>query len=169
MSSFSHFCSKNNKKVFENTLAITVNKTVNEFVINKVIELTIFWTTGPWCLNILGKYCTTSDYCWSLLSTECLKQSVYSLSRIVADGIVFIIFYCCFSEKIKLGSESSWPRWLNVCHTGDQEVAGSILTRSRNILLWRLIMEYFLWSFSSFCWFKKNNSVSVKRRCRSTG
>ena len=32
--------------------------------------------------------------------------------------------------------------------TGDQEVAGSILTGSSNILSWRLIMEYFLWSFS---------------------
>ena len=34
--------------------------------------------------------------------------------------------------------------------TGDQEVAGSIPARSGNMLSWRLIMKYFLWSFSLF-------------------
>ena len=33
---------------------------------------------------------------------------------------------------------------------GDQEVAGSILAGSGNILSWRLIMKYFLRSFSPF-------------------
>ena len=41
--------------------------------------------------------------------------------------------------------------------TGDQEVAGSILAGSRNILPWRLIMKYFLWSFSPFRYFKKDS------------
>ena len=36
------FCSKNNN-VFENTLATTVN----EFVINELVKLTMLWTTGP--------------------------------------------------------------------------------------------------------------------------
>ena len=35
--------------------------------------------------------------------------------------------------------------------TGDQEVAGLILARSWNVLSWRVIMKYFLWSFSPFC------------------
>ena len=35
--------------------------------------------------------------------------------------------------------------------TVDKEVAGLIPTWSSNILLWRLIMKYFLWSFSLFC------------------
>ena len=34
--------------------------------------------------------------------------------------------------------------------TGDQEVMGVIPGGSGNILLWRLIMKYFLWSFSPF-------------------
>ena len=34
--------------------------------------------------------------------------------------------------------------------TGDQEVAGSIPAKVGNILSWRLIMKYFLQSFSSF-------------------
>ena len=35
--------------------------------------------------------------------------------------------------------------------TGDQKVADSIPMRSGNILYWRLIMKYFLQSFSPFC------------------
>ena len=34
--------------------------------------------------------------------------------------------------------------------TGDQEVAGSTPAEVGNILSWRLIMKYFLWSFSPF-------------------
>ena len=45
-----------------------------------------------------------------------------------------------------------WPRWLSwMCRpTGDQEVAGSTPAEVGNILLWRLIMKYFLWSVSPF-------------------
>ena len=39
---FFFFCSKT-INVFENTLATTVN----EFVINELIKLTMLWTTGP--------------------------------------------------------------------------------------------------------------------------
>ena len=35
--------------------------------------------------------------------------------------------------------------------TGDREVAGSMPIGPSNILSWRLIMEYFLRSFSPFC------------------
>ena len=39
---------------------------------------------------------------------------------------------------------------LDACPTGDQEVTGSIPTEVGNILSWRLIMKYFLRSFSPF-------------------
>ena len=39
---------------------------------------------------------------------------------------------------------------LDVRLTGDQEVAGSTPAGSGNILSWRLIMKYLLWSFSLF-------------------
>ena len=44
------------------------------------------------------------------------------------------------------------PRWLSWMRrpTGDQEVAGSTPAEVGNILSWRLIMKYFLWSFSPF-------------------
>ena len=35
--------------------------------------------------------------------------------------------------------------------TGDQEVAGSTPAEVGNILSWRLIMKYFLRSYSPFC------------------
>ena len=51
------------------------------------------------------------------------------------------------------------PRWLSWMRhpTGDQEVAGSTPTVVGNILSWRLIMKYFLRSFSPFRWFKKGS------------
>ena len=44
------------------------------------------------------------------------------------------------------------PRWLSWMRrpTGDQEVAGSTPAEVGNILSWRLIMKYFLRSFSPF-------------------
>ena len=46
---------------------------------------------------------------------------------------------------------------LDVHPTGDQEVAGFGPRQVSNILLWRLIMKYFLWSLSPFCWSKKGS------------
>ena len=44
------------------------------------------------------------------------------------------------------------PWWLSWMRrpTGDQEVPGSTPAEVGNILSWRLIMKYFLWSFSPF-------------------
>ena len=46
----------------------------------------------------------------------------------------------------------SWPRWLSWMRrrTGDQEVAGLTAAEVSNILSWRLIVKYFLRSFSPF-------------------
>ena len=59
------------------------------------------------------------------------------------------------------------PRWLNwMCRpTGDQEVAGSTPAEVGNILSWRLIMKYFLRSFSSFRWFKKGSCQFLAKEC----
>ena len=58
----------------------------------------------------------------------------------------------------------SRPRWLSWmrCPTGDQEVAGSTPAEVGNILSWRLIMKYFLRSFSPFRWFKKGSCLGRK-------
>ena len=49
-------------------------------------------------------------------------------------------------------SAASRPRWLSWMHspTGDQEVAGSTPAEVSNILSLRLIVKYFLRSFSPF-------------------
>ena len=49
--------------------------------------------------------------------------------------------------------------------TGDQEVAGSTPADVGNILSWRLIMKYFLRSFSPFRWFKKGSSQFLAKEC----
>ena len=62
---------------------------------------------------------------------------------------------------------SLWPRWLSWMRspTGDQKVAGSTPAEVGNILSWRLIMKYFLRSFSPFCWFKKASCQFLAKEC----
>ena len=59
------------------------------------------------------------------------------------------------------------PRWLSWMRrpTGDQEVAGSTPAEVSNILLWRLIMKYFLLSFSPLHWFKKGSCRFLAKEC----
>ena len=59
------------------------------------------------------------------------------------------------------------PWWLSWMRrpTGDQEVAGSTLAEVGNILSWRLIMKYFLRSFSPFRWFKKGSCQFLAKEC----
>ena len=54
--------------------------------------------------------------------------------------------------KRSLSTKKGRPRWLSWMRrpTGDQEVAGSTPAEVGNILSWRLIMKYFLRSFSPF-------------------
>ena len=49
--------------------------------------------------------------------------------------------------------------------TGDQEVVGSTPAEIGNILSWRLIMKYFLRSFSPFRWFKKGSCQFLAKEC----
>ena len=57
-------------------------------------------------------------------------------------------------KKRKLSICQASVAQLDARLTGDQEVAGSTPTEVGNILSWRLIMKYFLWSFSPIRWFK---------------
>ena len=66
-----------------------------------------------------------------------------------------------------LSATHSRPRWLSWMRhpTGDQEVAGSTPAEVGNILSWRLIMKYFLRSFSPFRWFKKGSCQFLEKEC----
>ena len=59
------------------------------------------------------------------------------------------------------------PRWLSWMRrpTEDQEVAGSTPAEVDNILSWRLIMKYFLRSFSPFRWFMKGSCQFLAKEC----
>ena len=49
--------------------------------------------------------------------------------------------------------------------TGDQEVVGSTPAEVGNILSWRMIMKYFLRSFSPFRWLKKGSCQLPVKEC----
>ena len=53
--------------------------------------------------------------------------------------------------------------------TGDQEVMGSTPAEVGNILSWRLIIKYFLRSFSPFRWFKKGSCQFLAKECAQYG
>ena len=73
------------------------------------------------------------------------------------DVLIFRVNTICHSR----------PRWLSWMRrpTGDQEVAGSTPAEVGNILSWRLIMKYFLRSFSPFRWFKKGSCQFLAKEC----
>ena len=48
---------------------------------------------------------------------------------------------------------------------GDQEIAGSIRAGSGNILSWKMIVNYFLRSLSTFRWFKTGSYQFLAKEC----
>ena len=81
------------------------------------------------------------------------EQVMKDLERIV-DSLI----RRCQSTSPSLASSQAGP-------TGDQEVAGSNPAEVGNILSWRLIMKYFLRSFSPFRWFKKGSCQFLAKEC----
>ena len=77
------------------------------------------------------------------------------------------IFCYIATDKTFFSTKSCRPRWLSWMRrpTGDQEVAGSTPAEVGNILSWRLIMKYFLRSFSPFRWFKKGSCQFLAKEC----
>ena len=97
------------------------------------------------------------DCCWR-------KDSAHYCTRLHCTKPFIITLP---SSWYDLNNEISWPRWLSWmrCPTGDQEVAGSTTAEVGNILSWRLIMKYFLRSFSPFRWFKKGSCQFLAKEC----
>ena len=89
------------------------------------------------------------------------EVDVIKRKYIWASGFLCIIYdlmsTLCYCRPRRL----SWMR----CPTGDQEVAGLTPAEVGNILLWRLIMKYFLRSFSPFRWFKKGSCQFLAKEC----
>ena len=75
--------------------------------------------------------------------------------------------FLVFSIPAHANRVFSRPQWLSWMRrpTEDQEVAGSTPAEVDNILSWRLIVKYFLWSFSPFHWFKKGSCQFLAKEC----
>ena len=74
--------------------------------------------------------------------------------------------YTLFAKAgyIRVQCRPWWLSWMRR-PTGDQEVAGSTPAEVGNILSWRLIMKYFLRSFSPFRWYKKGSCQFLAKEC----
>ena len=93
-------------------------------------------------------------------SLHCLPCSQHFLDISAGSQMDLFKFYDKYSNEFRceniegkydnMVTELASVAQSDVRPTGDQEVAGSIPARSGNIHSWRLIMKYFLWSFSPF-------------------
>ena len=106
------------------------------------------------------------------------SESCLSCQRHAQEADDFMVWSGTCTTFWQRYSKNSWsvdncynnhsrPRWLTWMRrpTGDQEVAGSTPAEVGNILSWRLIMKYFLRSFSPFRWFKKGSYQFLTKEC----
>ena len=113
---------------------------------------------------------------------KCIKLQYFekgeTMSIISGPLIIVCVSTCSIMDWVRISSKlmgitmsstdsRSRPRWLSWMRrpTGDQEVAGSTPAEVGNILSWRLIMKYFLRSFSPFRWFKKGSCQFLAKEC----
>ena len=137
-----------------------------------LIQEFCFWIPPVWSLCIafgpLGFEMPEQD-CWDgIASGFCLTTVSFRL-RICDSrkGAVIINPFCCgvaFAISWCNMGRSRWLSWMRRS-TGDQEVAGSTPAEVDNSLSWRLIMKYFLRSFSPFRWFKKGSCQFLAKEC----
>ena len=83
------------------------------------------------------------------------------------DELLVYTVYWTTAKVTTTTTTISRPRWLSWVRrpTWDQEVAGSTPAEADNILSWRLIIKYFLRSFSPFRWFKKGSCQFLAKEC----
>ena len=95
------------------------------------------------------------------------KQIRGEFNKFVELGIFLYNSRFLFSFLCSVNLCQCRPRWLSWMRrpTEDQEVAGSSPAEVGNILSWRLIMKYFLRSFSPFRWFKKDSCQFLAKEC----
>ena len=105
---------------------------------------------------------------WLTLSPKCCIPRFSHKAFLVLEKQIFKCFFLPYMGMLVIlfnGAER--PRWLSWMRrpTGNQEVAGSTPAEVGNILSWRLIMKYFLRSFSPFRWFKKGSCQFLAKEC----
>ena len=112
---------------------------------------------------------------WNFMWIVCLADDSHEMTSLislknkgkkikVSSAAVAISALRVSIRKKSLESRPWWLSWMRR-PTGDQEVVGSTLAEVGNILSWRLIMKYFLQSFSPFHWFKKDSCQFLAKEC----
>ena len=115
----------------------------------------IFWAE-IWKIE---EFLSENFHFWVVKFSVYLNRLVFVMMRWLIRGIR--TFVSSITSVIRR------PRWLIWMRrpTGDQEAAGSTPAEVGNILSWRLIMKYFLRSFSPFRWFKKGSCQFLAKEC----
>ena len=195
MSSFcsakaTHIFSAKNIKI----LYIEFAKTVNELTFNELVKLTTLWTTGPWCYGQPSVAQTThvknkfswSKRCsnhWSWTVQYFRKRKLRSYqdreetSNISEQGSASVgdrnqISY----DGFDIFTDTLGPveeEGMGLYHTSKltdkkkkkmlQSASGMCIVNRPH--LWRLIIKYFLRSFSPFCWCKKGICQFLSKEC----
>ena len=95
-------------------------------------------------------------------------RDVTKLALLINGLMWYSILMNLFSVSVhRFNNFLHQPRWLSwICRpTRDQEVVGSTPAEVGNILSRRLIVKYFLRSFSPFLWFKKSSCQFLAKEC----
>ena len=119
-----------------------------------------------------------ASFIFSLINTHqdiflllsCNYQSLKKLrfgKNVCIYLFTFFLYIICKIFMSQPMGRGGGPRRLSWMRrpTGDQEVAGSTPAEVGHILSWRLIMKYFLRSFSPFRWFKKGSCQFLAKEC----
>ena len=104
------------------------------------------------------------NFQWKHLITSVQYHLIWICTVCKGAVCVGLLGWKGLSHYLDIHSQPRWLNWLR-SPTGDQEVAGSTPAEVGNILSWRLIMKYFLRSFSPFRWFKKGSCQFLAKEC----
>ena len=116
-----------------------------------------------WFRHWPTRICNKINECynfWNLVFNSWANKGKFLPYCNISLLILFTTLCSFWSSNCKIFILSLYNR-----PTGDQEVAGSTPAEVGNILSWRLIMKYFLWSFSPFRWFKKGSCQFLAKEC----
>ena len=135
--------------------------------------------TEPWYLSLLKLWKSNKKYHLFITYQFCQHYTIFILNMRLRKPAFWYshpsktrlsLCICTVWSVLAVCIKKPLYPWLSKCTqwrcpTGDQEVAGSTPAEVGNILSWRLIMKYFLWSFSPFRWFKKGSCQFLAKEC----
>ena len=95
---------------------------------------------------------------------QCSMQDVSRSGNALLGGLFFFFFFFMQTSFYSYGKAMLILPWLSLfCIASTHQLIH--LKEVGNILLWRLIMKYILWSFSPFSWFKKSICQFLAKEC----